>query len=60
MGRPGETAPFDGKQWYADAERWADGIGCMYGTEETYSTDAGCPRSDVAFYLWKAILSLAD
>ena len=56
MGRPGETAPYDGKPWYADAERWGDDSGCVYGTDAAYSTGAQCPRKDVVFYLWNAIL----
>ena len=60
MGKPGETAPDDGKPWYEDAERWAAESGCVNGTAEPYATDALCPRSDVVFYLWNAILFMLE
>ena len=60
LGKPGETGNYSGKQWYEDAENWGEESGCIYGTAQPYSTNAKCPRSDVVFYLWQAMMSLPD
>lgn len=57
--KPGETETYEGKQWFSDAERWGDESGCIYGTAEAYETGAQCPRADVVYYLWQAVLSMA-
>ena len=59
LGKPIETDDYEGKPWYADAELWGDESGCIYGTAEAYSTAADCPRADVVYYLWQAVLSMA-
>ena len=59
VGKPGETETYEGKQWFSDAERWGDESGCIYGTAEAYATGADCPRADVVYYLWQAVLSMA-
>lgn len=59
VGKPGETETYEGKQWFSDAERWGDESGCIYGTAEAYATGADCPRADVVYYLWHAVLSMA-
>ena len=52
LGQPDRTGS---GAWYEDAERWAIQNGLPDGTASAYSTDADCPRSDVVFYLWKAL-----
>ena len=56
VGRPGDTGD---PVWYADAENWAAEFGIADGTAEPYATGADCPRSDVVYYLYHAILSMA-
>ena len=60
LGEPGKTEPAEGKPWYADAEAWADETGLTAGTAEAYSTAANCPRSDVVYYLCKAVMLMTD
>ena len=45
--------------WYALAERWAAENGIAEGTAEAYTTGGQCPRCDVVYYLFHAILSMA-
>jgi len=45
--------------WYAPAERWAAENGIAEGTAEAYTTGGQCPRCDVVYYLFHAILSMA-
>lgn len=52
MGRPGETGQ---GEWYADAESWARSYSLLTGTAAAYATGAACPRSDVVYYMWKAL-----
>ena len=52
MGRPGETGQ---GEWYADAENWARSHSLLTGTAAAYVTGAACPRSDVVYYMWKAL-----
>ena len=59
MGRPGETESYEGKAWNADAERWAYAYGVAEGTAQAYSAAAPCPRSDVVYYLFHAVLLMA-
>ncbi len=56
VGRPGDTG---GGVWYADAERWAAEFGIAEGTAEPYTTGGDCPRSDVVYYLYQSIRSMA-
>ena len=56
VGRPGETGA---GPWYGDAERWAQEFGLAEGTAEAYTTGGRCPRSDVVYYLYHAVLSMA-
>ena len=56
VGKPGATGE---GAWYADAERWAAEFGIAEGTAEAYATGAKCPRSDVVYYLYHAILTMA-
>ena len=60
LGESGKTEPAEGKPWYADAEAWADETGLTAGTAEAYSTAANCPRSDVVYYLCKAVMLMTD
>lgn len=50
QGEPGKTGS---GTWYADAERWASQNDLTAGI--SYSTNGNCPRSDVVYYLWKAL-----
>ncbi len=59
MGRPGETEAFEGKAWNADAEAWAAEFGVADGTAQAYSAAADCPRGDVVYYLFHAVLLMA-
>ena len=52
LGEPGKTGQGN---WYEDAERWAGGNRFTDGTATAYTTSGACPRSDVVFYLWKAL-----
>lgn len=52
MGEPGKTGA---GSWYADAESWARQSGLLDCTAAAYSTNGDCPRSDVVYYLWKAL-----
>ena len=56
MGEPGKTGT---GAWYADAEKWAKQNNLLTGTSTAYSTNGDCPRSDVVFYLWKALAKKA-
>ena len=60
LGEPGATGYYQGKPWYEDVERWGRESGCIYGTAQPYSTNAQCPRSDVVYYLYQALMSLPD
>ena len=60
LGKPGEREAYPGKQWYSDAEYWAHEVGCLGDREEIYTTNGFCPRSDVVYYLFNAILLMAD
>ncbi len=57
VGRPGETEPYEGKQWYSDAESWAAEFGIT--GDAAYANAAPCPRGDVVYYLYHAMLSVA-
>ena len=59
MGRPGETEPYEGKAWNADAEAWAAEYGVADGTAEAYAAGAECPRGDVVYYLFRAMQTAA-
>ena len=59
VGKPYETLDYEGKQWYADAENWAAIDGVLGDTWLDYSREAACPRSDVVYYLYHAVLSMA-
>lgn len=49
-----EGKPNDiGGAWYAAAENWANSNGLLYGTAQSYSTNAKCPRADVVYYLYR-------
>ncbi len=52
MGEPGKTGE---GPWYADAENWAGREGLLADTAVPYTTNGDCPRSDVVFYLWRAL-----
>lgn len=52
LGRPGDTGQ---GEWYADAEYWARSNSLLTGTALIYTTDAGCPRGDVVYYMWNAL-----
>ena len=53
-GKPGYTG--DGLGGYADAEYWAHEVGILGDNAGSYTTAAACPRSDVVYYLFNAIL----
>ena len=55
-GEPGKTEDYTGKQWFSDAEAWADETGISAGTAHSYAAADECPRSDVVYYLCKAVL----
>ena len=57
LGRPGETEDYEGKKWYSDAEYWGSELGILAGTDKAYSNQDDCPRCDVVYYLFRAILS---
>ncbi len=59
MGRPMETEPYEGKQWYSDAESWAYESGCLGDVAGSYSNGEPCPRCDVVYYLFQAVLLTA-
>ena len=59
LGEPGKTEAYEGKPWYADAEAWAAANSIADGTAEPYATNAGCPRSDVVCYLFRALCPTA-
>ena len=56
LGEPDKTDAYDGKQWYSDPENWAAGLALTEGTAQTYATNDDCPRCDVVFYLWQALV----
>lgn len=55
LGRPGETEDYDGKPWYADAERWGSGLGISERADEADFRQDDCPRCDVVYYLYRAL-----
>ena len=55
-GRPGETEDYKEKHWAADAEFWAHEVGCLGDQALNYTTNGDCPRCDVVYYLFNAIL----
>ena len=57
MGKPGYTG--EGYGGYADAEYWAHEVGCLGDIAASYTTGAACPRSDVVYYLFQAVLLMA-
>lgn len=59
VGKPYETIAWEGKQWYADAENWAAIDGILGDTWMDYTTGGACPRCDVVYYLYHAVLSMA-
>ena len=56
MGRLGETEDYEGKQWYSDPEYWANETGLTAGLPTAYVRNEPCPRSDVVYYLFVAIV----
>ena len=56
MGRLGETEDYKGKPWYSDPEYWANETGLTAGLPKAYVRDEPCPRSDVVYYLFVAIV----
>lgn len=51
LGEPGKTGE---GEWYADAEKWANGAAILDGTYTgEYDVTAGCPRANVVTYLYR-------
>ncbi len=51
LGEPGKTGE---GEWYADAEKWANGAALLDGTYTgEYDVNAGCPRANVVTYLYR-------
>lgn len=51
-GQPNRTGAGN---WYDDAVKWANGIGLLSGTAETFNPGAECPRKDMVLYLFRQL-----